>query len=98
MRNGLNLARLLCGGLLMACACSYAGAQAAATKAAMPQTQTPAPPAPKMPVTEGVEIDRVVAIVNGTLILDSDVDEERRFTELQPFRDRRNDFSRDRAI
>jgi len=39
-----------------------------------------------------------VAIVNGYLILDSDVDEERRFTALQPFRDRRNDFSRDRAI
>ena len=51
-----------------------------------------------MPVTEGVEIDRVVAIVNGMLILDSDVDEERRFTELQPFRDRRNDISRERAI
>jgi parvulin-like peptidyl-prolyl isomerase len=76
-----------------------AAGQAAATKASVPQASTaPAPAAPKMPVTEGVEIDRVVAIVNGNLILDSDVDEERRFTELQPFRDRRNDFSRDRAI
>jgi peptidyl-prolyl cis-trans isomerase SurA len=66
-----------------------------ASSAAMP---APAPAAPKMPVIEGQEIDRVVAIVNEDLILDSDVDEERRFTELQPFRDRNKDLSRDDAI
>ena len=86
---------ILCG---VAAAGVGAAGQATATKASVPQTSTATPSAPKMPVTQGEEIDRVVAIVNGNLILDSDVDEERRFTELQPFRDRRNDFSRDRAI
>ena len=32
-----------------------------------------------------VQIDRVVAIVNGDLILESDVDEERRFAAFQPY-------------
>ncbi len=34
----------------------------------------------------GVELDRVVAVVNGDLILESDVDEERRLERFQPFR------------
>jgi hypothetical protein len=83
---------MLCGMTLAA------DGQAAATRQAVPQAPTPAPAAPTMPATNGQEIDRVVAIVNGDLILDSDVDEERRFNALQPFRDRRNDASRDRAI
>jgi peptidyl-prolyl cis-trans isomerase SurA len=78
---------------------SVARAQAAAQAAAVPKTPaSAAPAAPKMPAVGGQEIDRVDAIVNGDLILDSDVDEERRFTALQPFRDRKNDFSRDHAI
>ncbi len=76
-----------------------ADAQAAAQKRAGSQTAPAAKPAaPVMPVVEGQEIDRIVAIVDGDLILDSDVDEERRFSVFQPFRDRKNDFSRDRAI
>ena len=58
----------------------------------------PAPAAPKMPVVQGQEIDRVVAIVNGDLILDSDVDEERRFTDFQPYRDPDGGYTRDGAI
>jgi peptidyl-prolyl cis-trans isomerase SurA len=34
----------------------------------------------------GVVLDRVIAVVNGDVILESDVDEERRFEEIQPFR------------
>ena len=34
----------------------------------------------------GVVLDRVVAVVNGDVILESDLDEERRFEEVQPFR------------
>jgi peptidyl-prolyl cis-trans isomerase SurA len=33
-----------------------------------------------------VVLDRLVAVVNGDVILESDVDEERRFEELQPYR------------
>ncbi len=34
----------------------------------------------------GVVLDRLVAVVNGDMILESDVDEERRFEEIQPYR------------
>lgn len=42
-------------------------------------------------------LDRVVAVVNGDVILESDVDEERRFEEIQPYRAVAT-FSRDKAI
>lgn len=45
-----------------------------------------------------VQIDRVVAIVNGDLILESDVDEERRFAAFQPYRKSTEAFSRQDAI
>ena len=35
----------------------------------------------------GVLVDQVIAVVNGDLILESDIDEERRFEAFQPFRD-----------
>jgi peptidyl-prolyl cis-trans isomerase SurA len=35
---------------------------------------------------QGVVLDRLVAVVNGDVILESDVDEERRFEEVQPYR------------
>lgn len=38
-----------------------------------------------MPQEPGTEVDRVVAIVDGQVVLDSDVDEERRFETIQPF-------------
>jgi peptidyl-prolyl cis-trans isomerase SurA len=34
----------------------------------------------------GVVLDRLIAVVNGDVILESDVDEERRFEEVQPYR------------
>jgi peptidyl-prolyl cis-trans isomerase SurA len=46
---------------------------------------------------QGVVLDRVVAVVNGDVILESDVDEERRFEEVQPYRGAAS-FSRERAI
>jgi len=45
----------------------------------------------------GVVLDRMVAVVNGDVILESDVDEERRFEEIQPYRAAAT-FSRERAI
>ncbi len=49
------------------------------------------------PDKQGTVIDRVVAVVNGDLILESDVDEERRFTAFEPY-GARAQFSRDRAV
>ena len=46
----------------------------------------------------GVLIDRVVAVVNGEVILESDVDEERRLTAFQPVTDPSGLFTRDKAI
>ena len=47
---------------------------------------------------QGTLLDRVIAIVNGDIILESDVDEEKRFEAIQPFRDPTLDFSRDRIV
>src|SRR6185312_6672256 len=47
--------------------------------------------------TAGVTLDWVVAVVNGDVILESDVDEERRFEEIQPYRVTANS-SRERTI
>jgi len=68
----------------------------------MPAQQKSVPPA--VPLTEapgqhqGTEIDGVVAVVNGDVILESDVEEERRFETIQPYRGRVAEFSRDRAV
>jgi len=51
-----------------------------------------------MPAQTGTKLDRVVAIVNNDLILDSDVDQERRLEALQPYRESAQSFDRDRAI
>jgi peptidyl-prolyl cis-trans isomerase SurA len=58
--------------------------------------QTPAPPAP---VEQGQTIDRMIAIVNGDVVLESDVDEEKRFAAFQPFSTAVGGaFTRERAI
>jgi peptidyl-prolyl cis-trans isomerase SurA len=53
--------------------------------------------AEKPELGSGVVLDRVIAVVNGDVILESDVDEERRFEEVQPYREATN-YTRDRAI
>ena len=61
-------------------------------------TEAPTQPtAPALPPAPGVLVDQVLAVVNGDLVLESDVEEERRFTAFQPYRDPAG-FSRDRAI
>jgi peptidyl-prolyl cis-trans isomerase SurA len=83
-----------------------AGAVQAAQTQTQTQTQTSGSSAPvasgnkTVPeeVPRGVELDRVIAMVNGAVILESDVDEERRLMAFQPFRDTRREFSRDQAI
>lgn len=43
-------------------------------------------------------LDRVVAVVNGDLILESDVDEETRFEEIQPYRTTDENHSRELTV
>jgi hypothetical protein len=47
---------------------------------------------------DATQIDRVVAVVNGDLILESDVDEERRMVAFLPYSDPAGSFSRPKAI
>ena len=47
---------------------------------------------------QGEVLDRVVAVVNGELVLESDVEEEKRFAIFQPLRNPNAEFSRAMAI
>lgn len=70
--------------------------------AAAPQEQVAAPQKNAANLStdaeQGTVIDSVVAVVNGDVILESDVDEERRFEVIQPYRGSAAEFSRDRAV
>ena len=83
-------------------ATAQAGAASPAPGAATspPDGAASSPGAGPAPVSQqqGVVLDRVVAVVNGDVILESDVDEERRFEEIQPYRRVTGDNSRDRVI
>jgi peptidyl-prolyl cis-trans isomerase SurA len=57
-------------------------ARQAAVQATRPASGSAAVPAS----AQGQVLDRLVAVVNGDVILESDVDEERRFEEVQPYR------------
>jgi hypothetical protein len=52
---------------------------------------------PAVTPAAGVVVDQVIAVVNGELVMESDVDEERRFEAFEPF-STPGSFSRDRAI
>jgi peptidyl-prolyl cis-trans isomerase SurA len=66
-------------------------AQAPAAPAMTSQASAP------VALSEGVLIDRLVAVVNGDVLLESDIDEERRFEEIQPLR-AAADFTREKII
>jgi peptidyl-prolyl cis-trans isomerase SurA len=59
-----------------------------------PVTSTGAAPV----AVHSVELDRLVAVVNQDVILESDVDQERRMAAFQPFRDTRLISTRDQVI
>jgi peptidyl-prolyl cis-trans isomerase SurA len=77
---------------------SLQAVSAQATAPLSPVTETTTQQAPAAAVPQGVVLDRVVAVVNGDVILESDVDEERRFEEIQPYRRSEADGSRDETI
>lgn len=62
------------------------------------QTQQPGGGVASATVWQGTVLDRIVAIVNDDVILESDVDEERRFESIQPYRGSTVEFSRERAV
>jgi peptidyl-prolyl cis-trans isomerase SurA len=73
-----------------------------AGQAAPPQTTIQAGGAASAPAAnpvheQGVVLDRLIAVVNEDVILESDIDEERRFEEVQPYRSAPV-FSRERIV
>jgi peptidyl-prolyl cis-trans isomerase SurA len=77
-----------------------AGRLWAGQTAAAAQTTTPAQASGAVTNAgpeQGVVLDRLVAVVNGGVILESDVDEERRFEEVQPYRAAAT-YTRDKII
>ncbi len=74
----------LAGAVALAAICVLTAGRVWARQAvaqATPPTSTVA-----VPAGNGQVLDRLVAVVNGDVILESDVDEERRFEEVQPYR------------
>ena len=51
-----------------------------------------------MPAAPGTPLDRIVAIVNDNVILDSDVNQELRFEAFDPYRNRLEGTTRDKVI
>ncbi len=89
--------------VVMGFGCAWGQGGSAAKRGSVPATaSTPkAGAAPTMPKLNGPQLDRVVAIVNNDLVLDSDVAEEERFEQLQPIGlsgSARGAFDRNRAI
>ena len=62
------------------------------------QTEQPGGGAASTAAGQGKVLDRIVAIVNDDVILESDIDEERRFESIQPYRGSTGEFSRERAV
>lgn len=52
----------------------------------------------KLPAERGEMVDRVVAIVNGDIVLESDIEEEERFSKLYPYRLTSGDTPRAQAL
>ena len=63
-----------------------------------PSSQTHAGSAAQASGPQGIELDRLVEVVNDDVILESDVDEERRLAAFQPFRDASANSSRQQII
>src|SRR5271155_1165859 len=92
------VALLLCSDSRWACAAQQSTGLAPPSAETV-QKAAPTPPPKSPPALAGaLQIDRVVAIVNGDLILESDVDEERRFAAFQPYGNPTGAFSRQDAI
>lgn len=85
-RAGLRVAMML---LLPGCGWGQVAAPVPSSQTAVGES---------VPAVQGTVLDRVVAVVNGDLVLESDVDEEKRFLAFQPFRSTAAEYSRERAI
>lgn len=72
------------GALLLVCALSPLSSRGQTSAATSPAVQREAD-ANKKPAEKGEVVDKLVAVVNNDIILESDIDEEERFTKLYPY-------------
>jgi hypothetical protein len=88
--------------LLFSCSLLSAAAQQVAPRSqaeGKPATQEQAKAdTNKLPAERGDIVDRIAAIVNGDLVLESDVEEEERFTKLYPYGDGQGKPLREQAL
>lgn len=94
MSGRLHRTTLRAAALLLSCLLPGAGLCQTPAAPTAPVDGEPAPAAP----ADGTVLDRIVAIVNGDLVLESDVDQEQRFAVFQPLTDPQGTFSRPRAV
>jgi peptidyl-prolyl cis-trans isomerase SurA len=90
-----------CLASLLACCVMTAAAQVAPKSQAegKPATQEQArADAHKLPAERGDVVDRIVAIVNSDIVLESDVEEEQRFTRFYPYGDNQGKSLREQAL
>lgn len=80
---------LLCAGMLHG--------QASAPKQPATQNQSKAD-AHKLPAERGEIVDRIVATVNGDLVLESDLEQEERFTKFYPYGSNQGASLREQAL
>jgi hypothetical protein len=80
------------------CAAAQQPSNAGGSPAVQSPVTAPAQPSDPQSSEHGTVLDSVVAVVNGDVVLESDVDEERRFELIQPYRGAASEFSRDRAV
>ncbi|GAA3761544.1 peptidylprolyl isomerase family protein [Terriglobus aquaticus] len=85
--GSLPLLAALCSGV---CGAQTTPATASATQQKANENKSPA--------ERGEVVDKLVAIVNSDIILESDVDEEMRFTKLYPYRTSSGDTPRAQAL
>ena len=84
---GATLALSLATGSLQAQAAVVSDASAGPAQQSTPETpQQAKADAHKLPAERGNVVDRIVAIVNGDIVLESEVEAEERFTQLNPYR------------
>lgn len=92
-------ARLAALGAVCLLSATLAPAQTPQQQQGTPDT-VPVPTAvpSMMPPEPGEMVDRIVAIVNGEVVLDSDVNEEKRFEAIQPYPNTAGEPTRDQEI
>ena len=91
--------RLALAGALCLSAMPLAKAQTPQQQQATPDTVPVPQGVPSMmPPEPGEMVDRVVAKVNGEIVLDSDVNEEKRFEVIQPYPNTAGEPTRDQEI